>query len=233
MMAAAKSARQARLLDTSRGSRPNSEVGFISARSPARSRPADPTANREARDHDDHAAAAAAVRARAPVEETDPRFPSGPWTGFFLMATLAGPSPDGAAPELPPGRHDRRGPRPDRPVPDPRQVQPRRRQVPLDEAVHRQARRGLSGLQRGEGHLGPLGDPPVLEGRVPHLARRRWATRRIPTWPRPSTHRRRRPPMPEPAPEVEPGLGSASVSPSPNRSARRTSLQSLEENPGF
>ena len=34
-------------------------------------------------------ATAAASRPKSPVE-TDPRFPSGPWQGFFLMAHLPG-----------------------------------------------------------------------------------------------------------------------------------------------
>ena len=106
--------------------------------------------------------------------ETDPRFPSGPWTGFFLQRAI-------------PGRHrmelrltfhggvmegegrDRVGA-----VPHPRPLRRRGRPLPLDQALPGQARRVLQGLQRGQRHLGRVGDTardrPSLQRRVPHLA---------------------------------------------------------------
>ena len=81
-----------------------------------------------------------------PAGETDPRFPSGPWQGFFLMAhwpgrhtmelhldfhqgVMTGEGRDMIGDFLIRGKYNIE-----------------RRQVPLDQEVHRQARRFLSGL---------------------------------------------------------------------------------------
>src|SRR4051794_29385370 len=93
-------------------------------RSAARPRPplAGPEPNREARDHDDHASSPAAVRARVPAAARGdrPALPFRAVDGLLPDGPLAGPAPDGAAPQLPPGGDDRRGARPNRIVPDPR-----------------------------------------------------------------------------------------------------------------
>ena len=73
------------------GSRPNS----IEKDRFRPSRPADQVSarreTREARDHVDPAAAQPPSRPEPPLDvETDPRFPSGPWRGFFLMAHWPG-----------------------------------------------------------------------------------------------------------------------------------------------
>ena len=157
-------------LDTAGGSRPNSMKRTDFGRDAPhihQGRPSDPRGPRSCRPRPSPSPSEPEPPARV---ETDPRFPSGPWRGFFLM-------------EHWPGRHqmelhltfrqgvmtgegrDRIG---DFLI---------RGKYNLDDGkchwtkrVHRQARRGLSGLQRGQGHLGPLGDPSVLAGRIPHLA---------------------------------------------------------------
>ena len=56
-----------------------------------------------------------------PPVETDSRFPSGPWQGFYLMAALARSARNGPTPQFSTGSYDRRGSRYDRLIPDSRQ----------------------------------------------------------------------------------------------------------------
>ena len=106
-----------------------------------------------------------------PQVEADARFPSGPWCGFFLMSHL-------------PGRHQmelhltfRQGVMTGegRDMIGPFLIRGRYQvddgQCWWTKRYHRQARRFLPRLQRRQGDLGAVGDPPELARRIPHLAR--------------------------------------------------------------
>ena len=118
-----------------------------------------------------------------------PPIPLRPLAGLLLDGPLARPAHDGTPPDFSSGSHDRRRPGHDRPVPHPRQIQHRRRQMPLDQAVHRQARRRLSGLQRRERGSGESGRFPRPGEGDSTSGRRRWATRHLPSSPKRSTSR--------------------------------------------
>ena len=146
-------------------------------------------------------------------EETDPRFPSGPWTGFFLM-------------EHWPGRHQMElhlsfrqgvmtgeGARPHRRLRDPGEIQPRRRQMPLDEDRYvGQHDVAYQGFNEGKGIWGVWEIPPMWKGGFhiwpegmgdptsPHLAEAIDAPAEAPT-------------VPAPAPEAEVGAGVAEPEP--------------------
>ena len=121
--------------------------------------------------------------------EADPRFPSGPWHGFFLMAhwpgrhmmelhlsfhqgVMTGEGRDQIGPFLIRGKYDL----------DDGKCWWTKRYIGKHDVVYQ-------GYNEGKGIWGALGNPPVLARWVPHLAGNRWEILRLPGSPRQSPNR--------------------------------------------
>ena len=150
------------------------------------------------------------VEPEPPVDvETDPRFPSGPWSGFFLMdhwpgrhqmelhlsfrqGVMTGEGRDRIGTFLIRGKYNI----------DDGKCHWTKRYIGKHDVAYQ-------GYNEGKGIWGLWEIPPSWRGGF-HIWPRAWATRRPPTWPRPSTT-----PAPpaeqETAPEAEVGVGVAGV----------------------